>query len=117
MPRSRLPSALRSRVRSLLQTQLFELGADDELAVGLALVEAVIVLVVVLGLVEGAGAGDLGDDGRGEVLRGLALRSLRGFPLSFRMVEDRRAVLRADVMALPVERGRIVELPEALEEL
>src|SRR4051794_22847095 len=80
-----------------------------------------VLLVVGLGVVEGTGWRDFGGDvavagvlqPRGElVARGLGRRLLLGA-----VVVERRAVLRAHVVALAVALGRVVVLPEDLEDL
>jgi hypothetical protein len=74
-------------------------------------------LVVLLGPVERGRRGDLGDDlPLARLLLGVT-RCDRGFQLAGVMVEDRRAVLAADVEPLAVTRGRIVAPPERLEQL
>src|SRR5439155_11706513 len=47
----------------------------------------------------------------------LLLRSFRDLRLLRRVREDRRAVLVADVRPLPVQLGRVVEVPEELEQI
>src|SRR5512133_2256104 len=78
-----------------------------------------VVLVLRLGLPERTGRGDLGDDlagpqpGRLDVGDGVG-----GDPALFLIeVEDRRAVARAEVVALAVARRRVVDLEEELEQL
>src|SRR5205807_3639237 len=73
-----------------------------------------VLLVVVLGPVEGGRRDDLGDDRAAEgplalqlPLRGQGRRLLLGI-----VKEDRRAVLRADVRALAIRGRGIVILPE-----
>jgi hypothetical protein len=74
-------------------------------------------LVVLLGPVERGRRGDLGDDlPLARLLLGVTRRD-RGVQLARVMVEDRRAVLAADVEPLAVTRGRIVDPPERLEQL
>jgi len=94
--------------------ELFHLGADDELAVLLAGVQVEVVLVVFLGGEEVLDRGDLGDDRRFERAGFVELFFvlLSDTVLIFIVVEDCRAVLRAGVVALTVERGGIVSLPE-----
>ena len=78
------------RLSLFLESQLFELRGDDELAVGDRLVVAVVVLVVFLRLVELLKRAHLGDDGRAEN-PGLVLlfdRSLGDLFLLLRVVED-----------------------------
>src|SRR4051812_14888041 len=73
-----------------------------------------ILLMVVLGDVEGFGGDDLRHDGTAILLLGLQalLGCLRGGLLLRRVVEDDRAILVAHVWPLPVELGRVVVLPE-----
>src|SRR5215469_9949205 len=76
-----------------------------------------VALVVLLGPVERRGGGDLRDDlPPHRLLLGVA-RCDRGFLLPGVVIEDRRAVLAADVETLPVAGGRIVQPPERLEQL
>src|SRR5262245_34633818 len=75
-----------------------------------------VVLVVVLGAVPGRRGDDLGDD-RLLPLAGLVdarLHRLGRLLLLLGGVEDRRPVLRPDVVALPLERGRVVHPEEPL---
>src|SRR3989442_11052432 len=78
-----------------------------------------VALVVLLGAVEGRRRRDLGDDRPAEAPRRLAarLRGARRRLLRGGVEEDRRAVLRADVGALAVQLGRVVVLPEHVEQL
>src|SRR6185369_15459901 len=88
---------------------------DGGCAAGVAMLLEV-TLVVLLGPVERGRGGDLRDD--------LPLARLllcitgcdRGFLLAGVMVEDRRAVLAAEIQALAVAGGRIVDLPENLQQ-
>ena len=89
-----------------------------------AITEGVLVqvlLVVVLGVVEVAGRGDLGGDPPVARPTELGLElipyPLRGRQLLRRGGVDRRAVLGADVVALPHALGRVVVLEEGLEQL
>src|SRR5438270_13490216 len=78
-----------------------------------------VVLVLGLGLPEGTGCGDLGDDlprpqaGRFDV----GDRVLGDLPLLVTRMEDGRAVAVADVVALAVLGGRVVDLEEELEQV
>src|SRR5687767_14505467 len=94
-------------------------GAADAAVAGR--VPGQVLLVVVLGEVEGAGRRDLGGD-RAQAAAGQALAV--GLPCGLRrplLVDgigvDRRAVLAADVVALAHALGRVVVLPEDLEQL
>src|SRR5215471_21861477 len=76
-----------------------------------------VALVVLLGPVERRCGSDLRDDlPLARLLLGIA-RYDRGFLLASVMVEDRRAVLAAEIEALAVAGGRIVDPPERLEQL
>src|SRR5262249_56273321 len=76
-----------------------------------------VALVVLLGPVERRRGGDFRDDPPAyRLLLGVA-RGDRGFLLASVMVEDRRAVLAAEIEALAVAGGRIVDPPERLEQL
>src|SRR5579859_753731 len=80
-----------------------------------------VLLVVVLGEVEVAGGDDLRCDlpvaGLGQLLL-VGVPRLQGRLLLFRrLVEDRRAVLGADVVALAHALGGVVRLPEDLEQV
>ena len=116
----RAPSERLFRFRRRLEerfevfVELFHLGADDELAVLLAGVQVEVVLVVFLGGEEVFDRSNLGDDRRFEragfvellfVLLGDAV-------LVFVVVEDCGALLSAAVVALAVECGGVVGLPE-----
>src|SRR5512139_153235 len=78
-----------------------------------------VLLVVVLGEVERAGRHDLGGDVAVAALpqprREGRPRLLGGLSLGVRRDVDRRAVLRADVVALAEALRRVVLLPEHLE--
>src|SRR5262249_19150196 len=76
-----------------------------------------VVLVVGLGGPELGRGRDLGDDRAREPRLGRLLRCLRLGLLLGRVEEDRRAVLIADVRALPVELRRVVQLPERVQQL
>ncbi len=75
-------------------------------------------LVVFLGAPEGGRRLDHGCDGTPERTGGLeSLLGLDGLLLLLgRVEEDHRAVLVADVGALAVDLGRVVHLPEGLEQ-
>src|ERR1051325_258536 len=75
-----------------------------------------VILVVVLGRPELAERHDLCRD-RARPLRPRALHgALRGLALLLIVVEDRGAVLRPDVVALAVRRGRVVQAEEVVED-
>ena len=109
LSRTRLRRAL-SRAREGL-AELLDLGRDDERAVALVRVVREVVLVVVLGArVVGHAAPARSRRGRlcaafASASTSRATRSCSG------VVEvDARAVLRADVVALAVQRGRVVDV-------
>src|SRR3989475_6769484 len=125
MSGSALTGINRSMIASLfhflgeLLADFYDLRADHGHAVALLRVLGEVLLMIVLGDVEGPGGDDLGDDG---VIEDLVLREgsdhvLGDRLLVRRVVEDRRPVLRADVMTLAVERGRIVDREEDLKQL
>ena len=78
-----------------------------------------VVLVLGLGLPERPGRRDLGDHLARPQAGGLDVgdRVLGDPPLLVAGVEDRRPVAGADVVALPVERGRVVDLEEELQQV
>src|SRR5206468_3094637 len=79
-----------------------------------------ILLVIILGEVEGRGVpylgGDLAVTGRAQLLLKAVARGFRGAALLRRVGVDRRAVLRADIVALPHALARVVAFPEQFEE-
>src|SRR6266496_4045347 len=108
------PIALFDRVSSLEAD-----GARDARSAQAAIPVRVlrqVLLVVILGVVEGPGGRDLGRDlaeaGAGELLGVGVLRSLDGGALSLVRVVGGRAVLSADVVALAHALRRVVALPE-----
>lgn len=106
-------------VRELLP-EFRELRPDHDRAVALPRIARVIVLMIVLGRpVIAVERHDLRDDRLAEHLLALELADHveRGIALRIRMREHDRPVLRADVVALPVQRGRIVRREEDLEDL
>src|SRR5262249_17394477 len=80
-----------------------------------------VLLVVVLGVVEGAGFRDLGRDRAvtraGESLLEAVARAERRVALGLARPVDGGAVLRADVVPLTHALGRVVAFPEDAEEL
>ena len=78
-----------------------------------------VVLVLGLGLPERAGRGELGHDLAWPQAGGVDVgdRVLGDPALVVVGVEDRRAIARADVVALTVPRARIVDLEEELEQI
>ncbi len=103
----------------MLLAELGDFGGDDHHAVGLEAVVLEVLLVVLLRRVEGGQRGDLGDDGvlpqplLGQGGDGLARDTL----LLGRVEEDGGAVLGADVGALAVEGGGIVDREEDLKDV
>lgn len=97
-----------------------ELRPDHDRAVPLLRIARVIVLVIILGRpVVAVERHDLRDDRLPEHLLALELGDHveRGVALRIRMREHDRTVLGADVVALPVQLGRIVRREEDLEDL
>src|SRR6266487_5602347 len=78
-----------------------------------------VLLVIILCLPELRGRRDLGDDLPRVFARPLKLllRSSRGGLFVRVAKEDHRSILRANVGTLAIERGRIVNLPEHIEQL
>ena len=75
--------------------------------------------MIFLGAVELGGGHNLRDDWPME-LAGLieaSLRFLGGLPLVLVGVKNDRSILGPDIRSLPVERGRIVNLPKDFEQL
>src|SRR4030095_2556233 len=107
--------ALNPRLEAL--PQLLQLGRDDSQAVGVLLAFAgPIILVIILRRIPFGLGLDGGDDR-------LVLFLLRPFDggarlgfLALVLREDGRAILRADVAALPVELGRVVRREENIEQ-
>src|SRR5262245_13258293 len=102
-----------------LLAELRHLGRDDHLAIALPRVDAEVALMVLLRLVETLERHHLRDDWPWPEARGAQFGDdgLGGRLLLRRVVEDGRSVLRADVGALAVERGRVVDGEEDLQEL
>src|SRR5438874_50426 len=99
------------RLYTRLETlaQFLQLGRDDREAIGvpLALVRPII-LMVSFGLPPVAHWLDRGDDAPAEFLIRPRDRLAGPAVLLFALREDRRAILGADVVALPVELRRVV---------
>lgn len=98
--------------------ELLQFRPDDEVAIRLVGVVGVVILVVVLRRVEVLVGLDGGDDGFGEnvVFVELIFVVLGAFLLGVVMVEDDAAVLGTLVVALAVQSGGVVGLPENLEQ-
>ena len=96
-----------------------DLGAVADLDVAVVGIFEGVVLVVVLGAVEAFEGDDLGDDGLRPGVRGVELRDVGGGDalLLGRGEEDGGAVGGADVIALAVERGGVVDGEEDAEKL
>jgi hypothetical protein len=94
--------------REVLLAELRDFGRNDDLAIGLAGVLLEIILVVVLARVELLQRHEFGHDRGVPDALGVKVgdRLLGGGLLLGAVVEDNRAVLRADVGALPVPGGR-----------
>src|SRR5215218_2148235 len=110
--------------RSLLGCGAQPDGAGDARAPEAAVAVRVLVevlLVVGLGVEERAGLGDLGRDlavaRRGQQRLVPVARRLDGDLLLVGVVVHRRAILRADVVALTHPGGRVVTLPEGAQDL
>src|SRR3546814_1649576 len=102
----------------LALAQLLELVRDMRDAIRIALAVALpIFLMIVFGRPETVGKLDRGDD-RLRPFRLIAFdRGQRGVMLHLILREDRRAILRADIIALPVELGRSEEHTSELQSL
>jgi hypothetical protein len=100
-----------------MDLELEELRIDDEEAVGRVGILFEVVLVILLCPVKGLERNDFGGDRLAEFYL-LRLLGGHGEPLLLRsFVEDDRAILRADVGALLVEGGRIMDVPKNIEQL
>ena len=99
--------------------ELGDFGGDHKLAVGLVGIVFEIILMVILGAVEDIQRGDFGDDGVGPQVGGVEFGAdgLRRFLLRLIVIEDGRAVLRADVVALAVGGGGVVDGEEDFQYL
>ena len=86
----------------LFKIQLLEFGLNHHLAVGRALIEAVVALMIILGDVEHLCGADLGYDRIFKEFLRFGFRVLRTLVLGFAMVENGRAVLCARVGALTI---------------
>lgn len=112
------PNADQSALLDGLELQLLELRDDDEIAVAVSSsVQEVKILVIVISLIEFRGLLDEGDDG---VLKDFS-GGLHGFfgsgLLGVAVVENDGSVLRAHIRALAIQGGRIVQIPEPIEDV
>src|SRR5205085_5640715 len=98
--------------------ELRDLGRDDGAAVWLRGILLEVVLMVVLGRVESVERRDLGHDGRVPYMRAVHLGDdlLGRLALLGAVVEDGRAILRANVRALTVQGRRVVYGEEDFEQ-
>jgi hypothetical protein len=110
-------SGLGRGLNHLFLLQLVQLGGDDHLAVGRARMVVKILLVIILRLVKFCERHDLSDDQVLEVLLRFGLGFLGHQLLHFVAIKDDGAIGRAHVRALAVQRGRVVCLPENVQEL
>ncbi len=115
--------ALNSRLvlehRLELLIEFLDLGSDDELAIALPRVVIKVVLMVLFGRVKVLERGDFRHDGPRKDLRGveLLLVLFGGLSLLIGVIKDGRAVLRAHIVALLIERRGIVSLPEHFQKV
>src|SRR5438876_983170 len=117
-PQSERLSALPHSSGELL-AELGQLRSHDISAIGLLGVVAEILLVVILSHVELLRGADLRDDRPAKHLVALQLGNhlLRNLPLLLGVAENGGAVLRPVIAALPVQRGRVVDGEEDLQDL
>ena len=115
----RLPAMVVDEEVGELLLEGVDFGAVADQDVGVVGVVQGIVLVVGLGVVEAFEGSDLGDDGLVEDVGGIELGDVGGadFALLVVDVEDRGTVGGADVGALAVESGGVMNGEEDLEEL
>src|SRR5258706_5503512 len=113
--RDRKPTLLAALAPELLEAPVAAAGVAVKLVAERVLL--VVVLVVLLGGIEGSGRHDLGLDGLLEALLHLGLRGLGQALLRLVAVEDRRAVLVPHVAELAVLHQRIDVVPERVEQL
>ena len=93
-----------------------QLRADDHLAIGRARIEAIIVLVIAFGRVEGRRLCDLGHNRVGKVFLRGGFGGLGHCTLRLVMIENSRSIVGAPIRALLVQRRRIMRAPEPVEE-
>src|SRR5438128_2570460 len=106
-------------LRPKLFSELPHLWVDNHQTVGLIRIVTIVVLVVVFGLVESGQGRDLGNNGTRPESRsiGVALGFFCDDSLLLVVIENHRTILRADIIALSVQRGGIVGTPEHVEHL
>src|SRR6266516_4883896 len=99
--------------------ELLQLRRYDELAVRLPRIVLEVLLMVVLGDVESRRGHELGHDGtvKGALLGEFANERLSGHLLRVGMVENRRTILSAHIVALPIQGRRIVNGEEDLKQV
>src|SRR5687767_423164 len=98
--------------------ELLQLGWDDRDAVGVALpLAGPVILVIILGRVPFGLRLDGCRDLAVILLIGPLDRRLRRVALGFVLREDRRTILGADVIALPVDLGRVMSGEENVEQV
>lgn len=99
----------------MFKAELFEFGFDHDVAVRIALVVEVVILVIVFSRPEGACLLDAGGQRAADFFGMRVCGGLSQRFLSFVSVEDNTAVLRSDVVALTVNLGGVVQLPEIFQ--
>jgi hypothetical protein len=97
--------------------QFGELGVDDHLAIGLVGVVAVIILLFGFGFVEMLKRDELGDNGIGPEFGDLGHGAFGDLLLLGAGIKDDRAVVGANVIALAVEGGGVVDGPKNVEDV
>ena len=113
-----LPGTLLFDLIAVRLQQLLHFGVDDKHAIGRGTIAVVIVFMVAFGGIEVGKGRNFGDNRflvEARFLRCL-LRSLRDPFLLFVMLEDGRTVLRSNVIPLLIERCRVVQMPEYVEQ-
>lgn len=98
--------------------QFGDLGCNDGLAVGLKRMFSEVVLMVGLGGPESRRRCYAGDDRRGPdaLCFQVGYQRVRDLLLLRCVGEDRRPILRTDVVALPVRRGRVMDSEKSGQE-
>src|SRR5437588_95451 len=97
----------------------FNLGPDDEAAVGLGRIIIVIILMVILRRIESFYRANLSHNGVREDFRFVQffLILFGNLPLLLVVIKNHRTVLSSNVISLPVHGCRIVRFPEDLQQL